>query len=163
MVRNYRQWFWLVVWSGLACAAMAADLPNLKILFLGDNGHHQPAARYQDLAPALQARGIELRYTDDVNQLSLDRLNQFDGLVVYANIDEISSEQADALLEYVNSGKGFIPLHCATYCFRNSDQVVALMGGQFKRHGTGVFSTVLTNEDHPIMQGFGGFRSWDGH
>ncbi|MEZ6115074.1 MAG: ThuA domain-containing protein [Pirellulaceae bacterium] len=157
MVRIFRQWFWLFVWSSLACAATAADLPHLKILFLGDNGHHQPAARYQDLAPALARTRIELRYTDDVNQLSLDRTDQFDGLVVYANIDEISPEQADALLAYVNSGKGFIPLHCAAYCFRNSDQVVALMGGQFKRHGTGVFSTALANEDHPIMQGFGGF------
>ena len=54
-----------------------------------------------------------------------------------------------------------MPLHCATYCFRNSDELVALMGAQFKRHGTGTFRAEQVTTDHPIMQGFGGFESWD--
>src|SRR5207247_5089764 len=32
---------------------------------------------------------------------------------------------------------------------------------QFKKHGTGVFRTVLAEPQHPIMKGFTGFESWD--
>src|SRR5207253_1099675 len=55
------------------------------------------------------------------------------------------------------------PIHCASYCFRNSDEVVALMGAQFQRHGTGVFRVgpSETGAKHPLMKGYGGFESWD--
>ncbi len=145
------------------CPAAAQDAPpqSLRLLFLGDNGHHQPADRFRRLQGPLGKRRIELTYSDRVEDLNADTLNGYDGLVLYANIDAISPPQAEALLQYVASGKGFIPLHCATYCFRNSPEVVALMGGQFQRHGVGVFSTVVAAPSHPVMQGFSGFRSWD--
>ena len=115
-----------VLFACLAVCAIAreAESAELKLLFLGDNGHHRPADRFRQLRPVLQKRGIELTYTDDMNSLQPETLNQYDGLIVYANIDEISPAQAAALLKYVAAGKGFIPLHCATYCFRNSPDVV---------------------------------------
>ena len=143
-----------------AGAVWAAD--PLRILFLGDNGHHRPEERFLQLEPVLKLRGVELTYVGDVAQaLTPETLAQYDGLLLYANIDRIEPAQADALLAYVAGGKGFIPLHCATYCFRNDERIVALMGGQFKRHEGEVFSTVITEPSHPIMQGFGGFSSWD--
>ena len=36
--------------------APAADPRPLKVLFLGDNGHHKPAERYRQLAAALAPR-----------------------------------------------------------------------------------------------------------
>ncbi|WP_068139003.1 PVC-type heme-binding CxxCH protein [Roseimaritima ulvae] len=134
---------------------------ELKLLFMGDNGHHQPARRFQELAPVLAQRGIELKYTDRMEDINPDTLANFDGLVLYANIDEIEDGQAEALLKYVASGKGFIPLHCATYCWRNNRDIVALMGGQFQRHGGRVFTTQIATADHPIMKGYGSFSSWD--
>jgi len=148
----------------LACLSLSAAGPEpLKLLFLGDNGHHQPARRFQQLAEALAPRGIELYYSDRPQDLNLDRLHQYAGLVVYANIDTIEPDQAQALLAYVASGKGFIPLHCASYCFRNSEEVVALIGAQFQRHGTGTFRVTRTEAGaaHPLMRGYGGFESWD--
>jgi len=134
----------------------------LKVLFLGDRGHHQPSDLNRVLTPALKKYGIELTYSDDV-RASLDpaRLGAFDGLLVYANIDEIGKAEEQALLEFVASGKGFIPLHCASYCFRNSDAYVALVGAQFKEHGGQRFSTRIVEPKHPILQGFDGFESWD--
>lgn len=138
----------------------AADV--LNVLFLGDNGHHKPAERYLQLEPVLAERGIRLTYVDVPEKvLTPENLAQYDGLLLYANIDRIEPAQADALLAFVEGGKGFIPLHCATYCFRNDDRIVALMGGQFKRHGGEVFSTVIAEPSHPVMAGFGGFSSWD--
>ncbi len=154
----------LLTLLAISCLCLQSPLQaqdTLKLLFLGDNGNHRPVERFHQLAPVLEAEGIALQYTDQVEKLTLETLNQFDGLIVYANIDTITKEQADALLAYVESGKAFVPLHCATYCFRNDDRIVALMGGQFKKHGGEVFSTVITVPSHPIMEGFGGFQSWD--
>jgi uncharacterized protein len=137
-----------------------ASAADLTLLFMGDNGHHQPTRRFQQLAPELEKKGIILHYTDRMDDLNAETLGRYDGLVLYANIDRIEDDQAQAVLEYVASGRGFIPLHCATFCWRNNPEIVALMGGQFLRHGGQVFSTELV-DGHPIMQGFGGFSSWD--
>ena len=134
---------------------------EVSLLFLGDNGHHRPAERFAQLQPVLAARGVRMTYTDRMSDVNSENLAKYDGLVVYANIDNIDPPQEQAVLDYVASGHGFIPLHCATYCFRNSDQIVALMGAQFQRHGTGVFRTELSEPEHPIMKGFEGFESWD--
>jgi putative membrane-bound dehydrogenase-like protein len=138
-----------------------AEPKPLKVLFLGDNGHHKPADRHRELAAALTSRKIDLVYTDKASALSEKNLAGYDGLVVYANTDEITPEQEKALLDFVASGKGFIPLHCASYCFRNSPKYVELVGAQFSRHGTGTFRVTPSVKDHPITKGFGGFESWD--
>lgn len=148
--------------TGTSAWAADADKP-LKLLFLGDRGHHQPKARYEQLAPVLTPRGIELTYTEDVRALETKRLAAYDGLIVYANIDELPSDQEAALMKFVADGKGFVPLHCASFCFRNSEKYVELVGAQFQRHGTGTFRTTFTEAaaDHPITRGFRGFESWD--
>lgn len=141
-------------------AAQAAD-SKLNLLFLGDQKGHQPATRFEMLGPVLAERGIELTYTENVEDLNLETLNQYDGLFLYANIDTISDSQANALLQYVAEGHGFVPIHCATYCFRNSDDIVKLMGAQFQRHGGAVMTAISAGVDHPIMDGYEGFSSWD--
>ncbi len=153
----------LLLCVGFELSVSAADSKPLKLLYLGDNGHHQPRARFGQLQPVMKARGIELEYTDVVGDLNAENLAKFDGVVLFANIDKIEDAQAKALLDYVASGKGFVPLHCASYCFRNNDEIVALMGGQFLRHGTGVFRVAPTEaaKSHPLMLGYRGFESFD--
>ena len=146
----------------LCCSSLVtADAKDLQLLFMGDNGHHRPAERFQELAPVLETRGIRMKYTDRMEDLTPEVLQQFDGLVLYANIDRIEDAQAQAVLNFVSAGKGFIPLHCATFCWRNNPQMVQLMGAQFQRHGGQVFGTQIAAPQHPIMRGFGGFTSWD--
>lgn len=140
---------------------LAAEPARLKVLFLGDNGHHEPHKRFDQLQPVLARRGIDLTYTDRVGDLNATTLAGYDVLAVYANIESISPAQEQALLDYVAAGKGFVPLHCASYCFLNSPKYVALVGAQFRRHQTGVFRTKIARPDDPIMKGFGGFESWD--
>ncbi|MBI4585927.1 MAG: ThuA domain-containing protein [Planctomycetes bacterium] len=144
-----------------AGSTWGAPSQRLQILFLGDRGHHLPAERFQQLAPVLAARRIDLIYTDQMSDLNPRALEKYDGLIIYANITEISPEQEAALLDYVAGGKGFIPLHCASYCFLNSPKYAELVGAQFQRHGTGVFRTAIASPGHPVMEGFGGFESWD--
>ncbi|WP_149496266.1 PVC-type heme-binding CxxCH protein [Roseiconus lacunae] len=147
--------------AAFACLPVTGHAENLKALFLGDQGHHQPARRFYELAPAMEARGVQLQYTEDVSQLTEENLKQYDALVLYANIDNLDRQYADGLMAYVENGGGFVPLHCASFCFRNQPDIVALMGGQFRSHETGVFRTIQADLTHPILEGYGGFESWD--
>jgi len=133
----------------------------LSVLFLGDRGHHRPADRAAQLTPVMAGRGIVVTYTEAVSDLNPATLARYDALIVYANIDAIAPEAATALLDYVARGGGFVPLHCASFCFRNSPEVVALIGAQFLRHGTGEFETTVVDADHPITRGLEAFRTWD--
>jgi putative membrane-bound dehydrogenase-like protein len=146
----------------LIAVPAAAEAPKpLKILFLGDNGHHRPIDRFRQLQPVMAARGIDITYTDKAESLNPKTLAGYDGLIIYANTTSITPDQEKALLDYVEGGKGFIPLHCASYCFLNSPKYIALVGAQFKSHNTGTFSTIIAEPDHPVMKGFKGFESWD--
>ncbi|HEX5443839.1 MAG TPA: PVC-type heme-binding CxxCH protein, partial [Pirellulales bacterium] len=156
--------FRAVVRAAAAClltTGVSAAEPRINILFLGDQGHHQPADRFEQIVPVLARRGIDLTYTEDLHDLNPRKLAEYDALLLYANIDRIEPAAATALLDYVAAGHGFVPLHCASYCFRNSPQIVELMGAQFLRHGTGVFRTTIARPDHPLMSDYGGFESWD--
>jgi len=144
--------------GGVPCAAAE---PPLRILFLGDDGPHRPAARFRQLQPVLARRGIELVYTDQLGDLNRERLDDFSGLMVFANQTRIAPEQEQALLEYVAAGRGFIPVHCASFCFQNSDAYIRLVGAQFQRHGTGVFRVQQADVKHPVLDGFQSFESWD--
>ena len=144
----------------LAAPARAAEAP-LKVLFLGDKGHHRPAERFAQVDDALAARGIELEYTEDLDRLTPEELAKVDVLAVYANLTNLPPAAEAAILESVRGGKGLVPLHCASFCFQNSPAWIDLVGAQFQTHGTGEFRTENVAPDHPVMKGFGGFESWD--
>jgi putative membrane-bound dehydrogenase-like protein len=143
-----------------AAAARAAD-PPIRVLFLGDQGHHRPAERFARIDDVLAARGIELEYTEDLGRLVPEELAKADVLVVYANIVTLPPEAEAAILDFVRGGKGLVPLHCASFCFQNSPVWTDLVGAQFQQHGAGEFRTENVAPDHPVMKGFGGFQSWD--
>ncbi|MEZ6033650.1 MAG: ThuA domain-containing protein [Planctomycetaceae bacterium] len=151
----------LVLCVSLLSACRVSGAEECRVLFLGDNGHHRPVELFHQTAPVLQQRGIELSYTDRMEDLTSENLKGFDGVLLYANIDAIDDAQANVLLDYVAGGKGFIPIHCATYCWRNNAEMAKLMGARFLRHGGTVFGTQIAAPSHPVMVGFSGFTSWD--
>ncbi|HEX7901204.1 MAG TPA: PVC-type heme-binding CxxCH protein [Planctomycetota bacterium] len=138
---------------------LALALQDPRVLFLGDRGHHQPAERAKQIAPVLAGRGIALTYSENPDDLL--KLATYHAVLLYANIDAITPAQEAALLDFVAGGGGFVPVHCASYCFRNSEKVVALMGAQFKSHGTGTFRATIVKPEHPAMRGVEAFESWD--
>src|SRR5688500_12551964 len=144
--------FPLSVVAGLM--ALVDDQANeLRVLFLGDNGHHRPADRFKQLQPVMREKQIDLVYTESLADLNSAKLAGFDALAIFANHTEIKPEQEKALLQFVENGGGLVALHCASFCFLNSDKYIELVGGQFKSHGTGVFKETIVNSDHPVMKG----------
>jgi len=135
---------------------------RIQILFLGHNSQHHNSAVYLPmLASALSTEGIYFTYTDDPNDLNELTLDKYDGLMIYANHEQITPEQETALLNYVEKGRGFIPIHCASFCFQNSPKYINLVGAQFKKHGTDTFTASIIRKDHAIVKGLNEFSTWD--
>lgn len=133
-----------------------------EILFLGDNGHHKPIERVPEIMAALGSRGINFTYTDRLEDLTTDNLSKYDGLLIYANWDSIPKPQERALLDYVAAGHGIIPVHCASYCFRNSPEYVdKVVGGQFWRHRMDTIQTRFTQPNSAITAGLPSFKAYD--
>ncbi len=150
--------WWLVV---SMAAAVGADESRLRVLFLGDRGPHVPVRRAEQLLPVMERAGIDMVYTENLGDLTLEHLKSFDALLVYANIDQLDEQPAQAILDYVAAGGGYVPIHCASFCFRNQRSLVELCGAQFQKHGTGDFSTTIETQDHPITEGLFSFVTWD--
>ncbi|MBS4070770.1 MAG: ThuA domain-containing protein, partial [Algoriphagus sp.] len=135
---------------------------RVEILVLGhESEHHNSEKLMLHLGTPLFQKGINLTYTTDLNDLNEEVLYNYDGLMIYANHDSISASQEAALKDYVQSGKALIPVHSASWCFRNSDWYVKTVGGQFKSHGDGKFTAKIVDAAHPIMQGITEFETWD--
>jgi putative membrane-bound dehydrogenase-like protein len=140
----------------------STDPRRVEILVLGhESEHHNSEKLMMYLGTPLFQKGINLTYTTDLNDLNKTTLNNYDGLMIYANHDSISPVQEKALKEYVQSGKALIPIHSASFCFRNSDWYVGAVGGQFSSHGTGDFTAGIIDATHPAMKGIQEFETWD--
>lgn len=138
------------------------DSGKVELLFLGHNSeHHNSAAYLPLLATTLSKEGISFTYTDNPNDLNPENLDKYDGLVIYANHEQITPEQESALLNFVEKGRGFIPVHCASFCFQNSPKYIDLVGGQFMKHGTDSFTTSIIKKDHAIVNNLNEFITWD--
>lgn len=135
---------------------------RVEILVLGhESEHHNSEKLMMFLETPLFQKGINLTYTTDVNDLNPTKLSNYDGLMIYANHEQITSEQETALKDYVQGGKALIPIHSASFCFQNSPWYISAVGGQFKSHGTGDFTVDIVDQDSPIMDGISEFETWD--
>jgi type 1 glutamine amidotransferase len=151
-----------VVLGVLGLLQSAAPPRRISVLFLGHNSTHHDSARYAPmLRDALAPDGIDVVYTADPNDLNAATLAKYDALLIYANHTTITPEQERALLDFVAGGKGFLPIHSASFCFQNSPAYIALVGAQFQRHGTGEFTADIVKPDHPVMAGVTPFQAWD--
>ena len=152
----------LIVAIGLFLGLWQGSAKPIQLLFLGHDSRHHDSGRYAPmLKEAVAADGVTLTYTTDPNDLNPVKLANYDALMIYANHTKITPEQEKALVDFVASGKGFLPVHSASFCFQNSPAYIALVGAQFQRHGTGEFTTEIVKPDHPTLKGITPFQVWD--
>jgi putative membrane-bound dehydrogenase-like protein len=154
-------------WSQTSKPA-TVEARHVGVLFLGaptaNHPGHDPIERYRVLKKAFGSEGIDLTYTEDLADLRSDVLNRYDAVMFYGNWKDneaINPGQLKALTDYIDAGHGFLPIHCASACFGGSDAFSKLIGGHFKSHGEGVFTTTIVAKDHPVMRGYEGFETWD--
>lgn len=149
----------------LLCAIQQDANARLQVLFLGDRGHHEPAARLQEIYGSLARRGIAVDYEDDLLAVTPEVLARYDAVAVYANFPDHASMPpafAAALTSFVaEQGRGLVALHCASACFPESSEWTRLVGARFDRHGGEVFTDRIVAPEHPLLAGWQPFTSWD--
>jgi len=141
----------------------ATDGP-VRVLFLGHAGEHHPSDKFFPMIS--QALGRDAIYFDYVRTVeealgNADYLNRFDALLLYANHATIEPHQWNNLKQFVESGKGFLPIHCASWCFSNEPGFDKLVGARFKSHQTGVFTPRTLLKDHPAIRDVPAMEAWD--
>ncbi len=136
----------------------------IRVLFLGhESEHHNSNKYYPMLAKGLGRDAIYFDYVTNVEEALGDAayLSKFDTVLLYANHGEITPQQWKNLKGYVEGGGGFVPVHCASWCFGNEPGFDQLVGGRFASHKTGTFTAKVVDAKHPAMAGVEAFEAWD--
>ena len=148
---------------GFSSQAKADDGP-IRVLFLGhESEHHNSNLYYPMLSRALGRDAIYFDYVTSVEEAlgDADYLSKFDALLLYANHGRIEPHQWKNLKDYVEGGGGFVPVHCASWCFGNEPGFDKLVGGRFKSHQGAEFAAKIVKPDHPAMKDVKEFTAWD--
>ena len=135
----------------------------IRVLFLGhESTHHDSSKVLPMLMERLGRDAIWFDYFTHPDQcLDPETLGHYDAVLLYANHGRIKPEQFDALNTFVESGHGFLPIHCASACFGNDPRFIALVGGRFKSHKTDTFQTRFLIPNHPVLAGVTEYQTWD--
>ncbi len=136
----------------------------IRVLFLGhESEHHNSNAYYPMLSKALGRDAIYFDYVTSVEEALGDAkyLGKFDALLLYANHEKIEPHQWKNLKKFVENGGGFLPIHCASWCFSNEPGFDKLVGGRFKSHQGADFKTKIIKPNHPAMNRVKEFTAWD--
>ncbi len=135
----------------------------IRVLFLGHESTHHDSGKVLPLL--MQNFGREAIWFDYFTHpdqcLNSETLSHYDAVMLYANHGQIKPEQFAALNTFVEEGHGFLPIHCASACFKNDPRFAALVGGEFKSHGTATFQPRILAPEHPVFEGVHGYETWD--
>ncbi|WP_380680849.1 DUF7133 domain-containing protein [Salinigranum sp. GCM10025319] len=130
----------------------------ISVLMMGgpEGGSHNAPARQVQITEYMLNRGIEIQYTDRLADLESDVLHRYDAWIMIDNRgagygQALSDEQEQSIVEFVENGGGFVPIHSASACFTESEAYMNLVGGQFAAHNVSTFTTEFAQPDHPIL------------
>ncbi len=148
--------------AGQAARATPEARP-LRVLFLGHTSTHHPSmALMPILAAPLARKSIQLTHVATPDEaLRPEVLAHYDALMIYANHKTLTEAQEQALVSFVEGGKGLVAIHCASAMFTEAPRYIPLVGGEFASHGTGEFGAEIVAPDHPVMRGLQPFTTWD--
>ncbi len=161
---NFRLLLLPILVSLFASAQAAERTGPIRVLFLGHEARHHDSGAY---APMLmQALGREAIWFDYVTSpeaafADAEFLDRFDAVLLYANHERIDPAHWANLKAFIEGGRGFVPVHCASWCFQNIPEYDQVVGGRFDRHGTAVFRPKTIAPDHEAIQNVPGFEAWD--
>ncbi|MEO0416818.1 MAG: ThuA domain-containing protein, partial [Verrucomicrobiota bacterium] len=153
---------------GILCLLITAtswiQAEPIRVLFLGhDSEHHNSNEYYPMLAKATGREAIYFDYITTVEEAlgDADYLAKFDALLLYANHNHIEPHQWQNLKAFVENGGGFVPVHCASACFKNEPGYTRLVGGQFARHKGGIFQPKTIAKAHGAIRDVPEMEAWD--
>ena len=136
----------------------------VRVLFVGHSAEKHPSDLYYPiLINALGRDAIWFDYVTTPEDAFGDAefLNNFDAVLLYANHGKIEPAHWENLKSYIEDGGGFVPVHCASWCFQNIPEFDQIVGGRFANHKTGIFQPKTVNPEHDAIKDVPGFEAWD--
>lgn len=144
--------------SAAACPASAMT----RVLFMVGGGVHDDQELPQLLEKVLEdTKQFDITITQDRDQFKAENVGKFDVVMIYTTGGNLSPEQEQGLVKFVENGGGLVGIHSATDSFKNSDAYWKLMYGRFRGHGSGTFPVRITGKRHPIVEGMTDFEITD--
>ena len=134
------------------------------MLFVGHEAtNHRSDLYYPMLAKALGRDAIYFDYvtTPEAAFADADYLDHFDAVLLYANHATIEPAHWENLKAFIEHGGGFVPVHCASWCFSNIPEFDQVVGGRFAHHKTAIFRPKTIAPDHAAIKNVPEFEAWD--
>lgn len=154
----------ILVWT-LALGLPAAPL---KALFFSGGGMtadtgHNGRMNHRKLIPDFLRSGIDLTFSDRLEDLNPETLAQYEAVLMYRGGAIGKPERIDHIINYVENGGGLVAIHHTCGAFDGAQEFISLIGGEFARHGSGIFTAthVPGQEGHPALGGIEPFSTWD--
>jgi len=136
----------------------------IRVLFVGHLAeNHRSDLYYPMLQTALGREAIYFDYVTNTEEAFGDRdyLAKFDAVLLYANHKTIEAGEWQNLKSFIEAGGGFVPVHCASWCFQNIPEFDQVVGGRFAGHKTAIFSPKTLIPDHAAIKDVPAFSAWD--
>lgn len=146
----------------------ADDAPTKKLLFFTKSSGFQHSVITRSKPDELsyaekimvelgKQHGYEVTATKDGGYFTPEKLAPFDAVMFYTTGDlttpgtdkepPMPKEGKETLINWIESGKGFLGLHCATDTFHSqggkTDPYIKMIGGEFQQHGAQQDSKIL--------------------
>ncbi|MEM7600322.1 MAG: ThuA domain-containing protein, partial [Verrucomicrobiota bacterium] len=152
--------------AGLSASATGDNLEQgpVRVLFVGHKSdRHDSNLYYPMLAEALGREAIYFDYvtTTEAAFGDPDYLSLFDSVLLYANHKEIDPDHWENLKSFIESGRGFVPVHCASWCFQNIPEFDQVVGGRFAEHKASIFRPRTIAPEHAAIREVPEFEAWD--
>ncbi len=136
-----------------------ADIDTL--LFVGGEIHDYKGCG--DEIEKILADDDSFKLTRIEEDLSVfENLAQYDLIVFYYTVGEITDGQRDGLSRFIREGKGFVGIHSAADSFRDDPAFSSMIGGHFVTHPKfREYQVSVLDQDHPITNGLDEFMVED--
>jgi putative membrane-bound dehydrogenase-like protein len=158
----------LLLLAGVFCLPPVSQArPNegpVRVLFVGHEAqNHRSDLYYPMLLTALGRDAIWFDYvtTPEAAFGDADFLANYDAVLLYANHAKIDPGHWENLKSFIEEGGGFVPVHCASWCFQNIPEFDQVVGGRFAHHKTAIFRPKTMAPDHAAIKDVPGFEAWD--
>jgi len=142
----------------------------MKVLLICDDYWHPGQVSIDGTAP-LASQGFQFDTITNANDFSPSMLSQYPAVMIN-KCDEVSQtdrqpwkteEVQKAFINYVEGGGGFLAVHSATVCGKNTHALDQLVGCKFTGHPNACPVTVQPVKSHPVTEGVGMFCETDEH
>ncbi len=140
------------------------DSGPVRVIFVGHEAeNHRSDLYYPMLQQALGREAIYFDYVTNTKDAFANKayLEKFDAVLLYANHITIEQDEWQNLKTFIEDGGGFVPVHCASWCFQNIPEFDQIVGGRFANHKTGIFRPKTIAPDNAAIRNVESFEAWD--